>query len=185
MFPRLTVALAALALAAAAPVLAQSKKAGSFDKQDQQFFRSLAQGNMAEVEAGKLAQQQASSSEVKKFAEHMVKDHGKMLQEQQSMAKSKGVEMPKQTNKDQQAAMKMLKQAKGEKFDTAFIGQMVKDHEEALHLAQDAAKRASDPQFKAMAEKAAPEIQKHLAMAKQLSDKASAGGSAAPKKSSK
>jgi putative membrane protein len=36
----------------------------------------LAQANMAEVQAGKLAQQQAKSDEVKKFGEHMVQDEG-------------------------------------------------------------------------------------------------------------
>lgn len=178
MLMQFTAALAALAFVAASPALAQTKK-GSFDKQDQTYFRSLAQANMAEVQAGKLAQQQAKSAEVKQYGEHMVKDHGKMLEEQQSMAKSKGIEMPKQPNKDQQASMKKLQQAKGEQFDRAFMAQMVSDHEKALKLAQDAAKKASDPQFKAMAEKAAPEIQKHLDMAKQVSDKASAGGTKA------
>ncbi len=178
MLMRFTAALAALAFVAAAPAVAQTKK-GSFDKQDQTFFRSLAQANLAEVQAGKLAQQRAKSDEVKQYGEHMVKDHSKMLQEQQSMAKSKGIEMPKQPSKDQQAAMKKLQQAKGEEFDRAFMSHMVSDHQKALKLAQDAAQKASDPQFKALAEKAAPEIQKHLDMAKQVSDKASAGGSKA------
>jgi hypothetical protein len=34
----------------------------------------------------------------------MVQDHSKLLQEQQSMAKAKGVSMPKQPNKEHQAA---------------------------------------------------------------------------------
>jgi predicted outer membrane protein len=34
---------------------------------------------MAEVEAGKLAQQKAKSEEVKKFGEHMIQDHGRLL----------------------------------------------------------------------------------------------------------
>ena len=37
---------------------------------------------------------------MKKFAQHMVEDHGKMLQEQRTMAKSKGVSLPRQPKKE-------------------------------------------------------------------------------------
>jgi putative membrane protein len=198
MLTKIAVVLATLALAAASPaVLAQSKqssdkqaasqsqKKGSLAKEDQKRFRDMAQANMAEVEAGKLAQQQARSDAVKKYGEHMVEDHGKMLDEQQQMAQSKGLEMPKQPNKEQQSAMKKLQSAKDGQFDKAFMSQMVKDHEKALKLVRDSAKNAKDPELKAMAQKAEPDIQKHLQMAKQLSDQASAGASAAPKKTSK
>ena len=46
-----------------------------------------------------------------------------------------------------------------------------------LRLAQDTAKNAKDPELKAMAQKAAPDIEKHLQEAKELSDRASAGAS--------
>lgn len=205
MNPRFTAALVGLALGASAPAaLAQSapadkrassktasqeldkqkqQKKGSLAKQDQQYFVSMAQANMAEVQAGKLAQQQAKSDEVKDYGEQMVEDHGKMLEEQRSMAKSKGVQLPAQANKEQQAAMKKLQGAKGEQFDRAFMSQMVKDHEKALKLARDAAKNAKDPELKAMAENAAPDIEQHLQMAKQISDKASAGRTSGAKKS--
>jgi putative membrane protein len=46
--------------------------------------------------------------------------------------------------------------------------QMVKDHQAALKLARDTAKNARDPQLRAAAEKAVPEIRKHLEMARQV-----------------
>ena len=48
---------------------------------------------------------------------------------------------------------------------------MVKDHEDALKLAKEAASEAKDPDVKALAEKATPHIQKHLEMARQLAGK--------------
>lgn len=198
MLMKLTVAFSALALAAASPsVMSQAKpskekqassqaqKKDDLAKEDQKFWHDFAQANMAEVEAGKLAQQKAKSDEVKKFGEHMVQDHGKMLEEQQKLAKSKNRQMPKEPSKHQQANMKKLQDEQGEQFDRAFMSQMVKDHEQALKLTQDAAKNAKDPELKAMAQKAAPEIEKHLQMAKQTSDKASAGGTAKSGRSNK
>jgi putative membrane protein len=182
----LTLALATCAALVASPgLLAQmkdkkdasaqteQKKKGGLAGQDRKYFQEIAQANLAEIETGKLAQSKASSDEVKKFAQHMVDDHGKMLQEQQTMAKSKGVSLPKQPKKEHRSALKKLEAASGEKFDRAYMEQMVKDHEKTLKLVQDAAKNAKDPELKQAAQKAAPEVQKHLDMAKQIASKKS------------
>jgi putative membrane protein len=136
--------------------------------QDMKFMREMMQANLAEVRAGKMAASKASSGEVKKYGQHMVDDHSKALSENRSLAKAKGVQAPSQPAKKHQEAMKKLDQEKGEGFDKAFMQQMVKDHEDALKLHQDAAKSAKDPQLKAAAEKSVPVIQKHLEEAKQI-----------------
>jgi len=180
---KLTLVLAACAaLVAAQGASAQSsdrkdaasrsaQKKGGLAGEDRKLFQELAQANLAEVDAGKLAQKKASSDDVKKFAQHMVEDHGKMLEEQRAMAKSKGVSFPRAPKKDQQSALKKLEGASGEKFDRAYMEQMVKDHEKALKLAQDAAGKAKDAELKQAAEKATPEVQKHLDMAKEIAAK--------------
>ena len=155
-----------------------ASQSGKLARQDARYFREMAQGNLAEVQAGKLAQERASADEVKQYAERMVEDHGKMLSEQQAMAQSKGVQMPEEPSRAQQRAMKRLQDQKGERFDRAYMSQMVQDHEKTLKLVRDAAKNAKDPQLKAMAQKAAPDIEQHLQMAKQISDTAAAGGTA-------
>ena len=97
------------------------------------------------------------------------------------MAKSKGIEMPKSVSKEHRQAMEKLKEAKVEQFDRAYMSQMVEDHQKAVKLVQEAAKEAKDPELQAMAQKAEPELQKHLKMAKQISDQAAAGGTAKKK----
>ena len=144
----------------------EAKKKSELEGQDMKFLREMAQGNLAEVQAGKMAQGKAQNPEVKKFAQHMVEDHGKALSENRSLAKSKGVQLPSAPAKKHQDAAKKLEQASGARFDRAFMQQMVKDHEDALKLHQEAAKTAKDKELKAAAEKAVPVIQKHLEMAK-------------------
>ena len=196
---KLTLAvLASAALLASPTLLAQSKdkdskdasakteqkKKGGLAGQDRRFFTDMAQANMAEVETGKLAQQKASSEDVKKFAQHMIDDHGKMLQEQQSMAKSKGAQLPKQPKKEHQSALKKLEGTSGAEFDRAYMEQMVKDHEKTLKMLQDASQKAKDPELRQAAEKATPDVQKHLDMAKQLASKSGAAGQGDAKKKS-
>ena len=184
---KLTLALAACAaLFATTGAIGQSKdtkdpstqtqKKGSkssLDRADRKHFREIAQANMAEVQAGKLAQSKASSNDVKKFAQHMVDDHSKMLKEQETMAQSKGVALPKEPGKAEKSALKKLQSESGAQFDKSYMQQMVKDHEKALKLVQDTAKTAKDAELKQAAEKAAPEVQQHLDMAKQLASQKS------------
>ena len=185
---KLTLALAACAaLCVSSGGLAQSsdtkststkseQKKSSLDRADRKHFREIAQANMAEVQAGKVAQTKASSDEVKKFAQHMVDDHSKMLKEQESIAQSKGVSLPKEPARSEKSALKKLQSASGAQFDKSYMQQMVKDHQKALKLVQDTAKSAKDPELKQAAEQAAPEIQKHLDEAKEIAGKTSQSG---------
>jgi putative membrane protein len=142
----------------------------SMSKQDAKLLEELARANMAEVALGKLAEQKASSDDVRKFGKHMVDDHAKMLDQGGKIAKSKNVEPPTAPDNKQQASQKKLESLSGEQFDRAFMEQMVKDHEQALKLV-NRAQKASDPELKAMAQEAAPEVEQHLKMARELSSK--------------
>lgn len=163
---RIIVCGAAACIAFATPAFGQQEaKKGA---EDAKLLRDLAEANLAEVQAGKVALEKASSGEVKKFAQHMVDDHGKMLKELQTLAQSKQVKLPQSPAAKHQAALKKLHGASGEAFDKAYMQQMVKDHEQALKLAQGASKKARDAEIKAAAQKAAPEIEQHLQMARKI-----------------
>lgn len=153
---RLFAVLAALALAL--PAYAQK---------DSKILRQLAQANMAEVQAGKVGAQKATEDDVKRFGERMAEGHGEQLAELRKIAKSNKVDLPSGADKKDQEALKKLEQTqKGRAFDRAYMAHMVKAHEEALKLHQNAAKNAEDKDVRAAAEKAIPDIRQHLDTAK-------------------
>jgi putative membrane protein len=168
-------ACALLAIGALTPAQAQhsaAKPAGvassALSKQDQGYFDALAKANLGEVYAGKIGRDKAATSEVKKFAQHMVDDHGKMFEEQRALAKKKNVALPASAEEKNKDAMKKIERLAGADFDRAFMQQMVKDHEAAVKLAQEVAAKATDPELKAAAQKALPDIQQHLQSAQAL-----------------
>jgi putative membrane protein len=176
---------AAVAAFLAFPLQAQDKGAkrdSPLSKNDRQALMRLAQADMAEIEAGKLAQEKASSPEVKKYGEHMVQEHTKMLEEGKQVAQSKGVKPPASTDKKHQAAAKKLQGLSGEEFDRQYLAQMVKDHAEVLKLAQKTAKETKDADLKAHVQKGEPHVKEHLEQAKKLQASlgASAGSSRKP-----
>lgn len=177
---------AAAALFAAGPVSAQSpdksaatqKSAKGGQSGDAKQMKELAIANMAEIEAGKLALEKAQDPKVKEFAQHMVDDHTKLLDELKQLAQANNVELPGAPDAKHQKLMKKLQGLSGEKFDREYMQAMVKDHRDALKLAQRTAKGAKDEELKSAAQKAAPEIQDHLKMAQDISksEKRSASG---------
>ena len=146
----------------------QSKDDSKLAKQDRQAMHKLAEANMAEVAAGKVAQDKATNEQVKEFAKHMVEDHGKALEEMKQMADGKSVKLPDEPSKKHQSAMKKLEGLSGAEFDRQYMAQMVKDHEETLKEARKAAKDAKDPQVREAAQKMAKEVEQHLDKAKSL-----------------
>jgi predicted outer membrane protein len=61
---------------------------------DRNFIMKAAESGMEEVEMGQLALKQASSEEVKQFAQHMIDDHSKANSELMQLAQSKGITLP-------------------------------------------------------------------------------------------
>jgi putative membrane protein len=177
-------------LLASACVLASALSASAFAQQDKprettnaksekradaKRLRDIANANLAEIEAGKLATTKASNADVKKFAQQMVDDHGKELQELQKLAQAKNVDLPSAPDAKHQRAMKKLQGLSGADFDREYMRMQVKDHRDAHKLAERTGKRAEDEQLKAAAQKAAPEIQEHLKMAQQIAGQQKGG----------
>lgn len=141
-------------------------------KEDQDTVTKIAQANMAEIQAGQMAAQKGTSSEVKSFANQMVSDHGKAGDELKSLASNKAVTLPAETDAEHKAAAdKLSKTAAGLSFDRAYMEAMVKDHEKAASVFEKTSKDAKDPDLKNWASKTLPTIQNHLKMAKDLAPK--------------
>ena len=142
-------------------------------------MKKLAWHNLAEIEAGKLAAGKAENPKVKEFGQHMVDEHGKMLEELRKLAATKGVQLPDKVGMREQAETLMkFKTASGADFDRRYMTEMVKDHEKDVQETADIAARAQDAEFKSAVEKANARIKEHLQMARDVAG-AAAGGSAA------
>jgi putative membrane protein len=126
---------------------------------DKAFMKDAAEGGMMEVAMGRVAEKNASDSQVKNFGAQMVKDHGKANNELKGLAKQENVELPAE------------KEAGKWKSDKDYMDMMVKDHEKDLAAFEKQAKEGSDPDVKTFASKTAKVVRKHLDMAKEIDGK--------------
>ena len=159
--------LAAVAACTAVPSLAA-------DKATQKFVTEAIQGNLAEVEMGKLAQDKGATDGVKNYGKELADDHSAANQKATALANSIGVTPPTEPTKKQKAEHDKLAKMSGAAFDRAFIKAMIADHKKDIKTYQQQAKKQSEAaQY---AKDTLPVLQKHLedVQALQKSDKSAA-----------
>lgn len=137
-------------------------------KSDKRFIRKAAQGGLAEVELGKLAQQRGSSQEVRDFGQRMVTDHSQANDKLMTIAQSLNVEVPTTLDKKDQATLEKLQSLHGAAFDRAYSRDMRADHRTDIREFEHVAMHGHDPQVRQFAESTLPTLKEHLAMAEKL-----------------
>jgi len=141
---------------------AASTSSAPADKNDSTFAVTAANDGMAEVTAGKVAQEQAVSKRVKAFAAMMVTDHGKANDELAAIAKTKNIILPTSPDAEKQKMVTDMSKMKGKSFDKDYVNGMVDGHEKAVKLFTDASQNCKDTDLKAFATKTLPTLKMHL-----------------------
>jgi putative membrane protein len=135
---------------------------------DSDFAKDAAQGGMAEVKLGQLAQDKGTSEAVKEFGKRMVDDHSAANDKLKSIAEQETVNLPTSLNKKDQATYDKLSKLSGDAFDRAYARDMVKDHQDDIAAFRQEASNGQDPQIKSFASETLPTLQDHLKMAREM-----------------
>ena len=138
---------------------------------DRNFVMEAAAGGMMEVEAGNIAQQNASSQRVKDFAAMMVRDHSKANDELKALAASKNVMLPDSLPADMRQHMQEMQKMKGKSFDNHYMSMMVDDHNKDVSKFEKASNSASDADVKAFPARTLPVLKTHQDSAKAVKSK--------------
>jgi putative membrane protein len=160
------------------PAWAQStmaKPEAKADKGSQAFITKAIEGNYAEVEMGKLAQQNGHTDGMKSFGQMLVTDHSSANEKAIAAAKEIGVTPPTGPTAKQKHEYERLSKMKGASFDKSFAQHMVTDHKKDISEYEREAKK-HDPVGR-YANESLPVLRKHLHTAESLEK--SAGKSAA------
>jgi putative membrane protein len=141
---------------------------------DTQFAKKAAQGGMAEVKLGQLAQEKGTSDTVKKFGQRMVEDHTKAGDELKRAAAQDNITLPDTISAKDKATYDELSKLSGAAFDRAYARDMVKDHEEDIADFNKEANGGKNAAIKDFATQTLPTLQDHLKEAKEMRQNVSA-----------
>lgn len=132
------------------------------DEGDAKFAVDAANGGMAEVALGKLAEGKAVNAKVKEFAAMMVADHTKANDELMALAQAKNITLPQSVSTEKQSVMDELTKKSGKDFDKAYVDQMIDDHKKTISMYEDASKNLKDADMKAFVDGKLPTVKAHL-----------------------
>ncbi len=129
---------------------------------DESFYKNAAEGGLAEVQAGTLAQEKGSSAKVKDFGAMMVKDHSAANDKLKAIATSKSIDLPKSASIGQMANKAKLEVLSGDTFDKSYIKGQIKAHRETIALFKKEIASGQDADAKAFASATLPTVRAHL-----------------------
>ena len=134
-------------------------------------------GGMAEVELGKLAQQNAQNDDVKQFGARMVQDHTDANQQLMPILSAKDFTVPSSSTRSTARRMDRLSKMRGAEFDRAYMREMVQDHDKDVKKFRQEAEHGNDADLKSFAQNTLPVLEQHLKMAHDTSKSLTAVGS--------
>lgn len=155
--------------AAAAPLHAAQGTA-PLSEADRNLVVDMARANLGEIEAARMAQVKTKNPQVKQFAQRMIAEHGKALEDMRQLAQSKGVSLPATADSQHRKLGQSLNALSGAAFDRRYVAQSgVDDHKRAHALLLRVQTQAEDADVKALAAKMLPVVDQHLHAIEQLS----------------
>jgi putative membrane protein len=176
--------LTAIVFASATALMAQAPPAAPRSKPDQpaapqaathpdnhaagadlEFARKVAAGGAAEVELTMMAEQKASSPDVRSLASRLHTDHMKANDELKKIASQKGWELPASPTPEQKTTKIKLEKLSGAEFDREFVNTMVTNHRANIPNFQREADKGADPDVKNFASMVLPTLKEHLDLA--------------------
>jgi putative membrane protein len=141
----------------------------SLSSGDKKAMMDMAQADINEVAAGKIAVGKAQSPDVKAYAQQMIDDHTAALTKVQAVAQQKGVTLPTEPDSAHKAMAAKMEKMSGDAFDKAYMQNGgVKDHTMVHTKLMSDAKKIKDADVKALADQHAPVVEQHLKSAQQM-----------------
>jgi putative membrane protein len=146
----------------AALMIAAPLAAFAASNPDAAFYKNAAEAGIAEVEAGKLAQDKGGSQQVKDFGAMMVTDHSAANDKLKALASSKDITLPSSSSVGQMANKAKLDVLSGDTFDKSYIKGQLKAHRQAVALFKKESTAGQDSDAKAFATATLPTLRSHL-----------------------
>jgi putative membrane protein len=167
------------------PAFGKTKaRAATTPGSDQEFVMKAAKADMTEVELGKLAENKASSDEVKTFARHMVDDHQKALDHLKTIAQNEKMNLPTAIDQKDEGAKTQLEKLSGQAFDRAYMRAMVRDHRLDVAEFKAESMNAKSAELKQYASTTLSTLEDHLKLAQRTDRSVVAAAKPASKKPS-
>jgi putative membrane protein len=130
----------------------------------------LHESDRKEIDAGKLAQKQGQSPQVRDYGKMLVKDHTAADKKVADLAKKENLPLTDATPASGAGPDHMKDMAAGSNFDEKFMRDMVEDHRKDIAAVTEARDSTTDDKLKKLLTDLLPTLQKHEDVAQKIVD---------------
>lgn len=131
-------------------------------EKDAQFLMDVTAGNMGEIKLAQLAQQKASSQDVKDLAKMLETDHSAVLSEARTFGSNRSVTLPNEEKPEGKDAYNMLNKKTGKEFDKDWCEHMIDMHKKGIAKFENAQNDLADADLKSWVGNTLPKLRTHL-----------------------
>ncbi len=144
------------------------------------IIKKLHAQSVLDAETAKLASERSQDAETRRFADALARDHKRVGEKLEELAKSRGITLSKDTalSSGQKAHVEEMGRMSASEFEAHFKEMMVQDHGKLLddiRTALDEANRSGDRELAAVLEDVRPTIAEHHAAARTFGQTGSMG----------
>jgi putative membrane protein len=133
---------------------------------DEEWLMMSIEGDLFEIQGGKIAQQKGESQQVRDLGATLVSDHTKSLADATDLAKKLGIDVPDEPSPSQQWELRVVSSFSGNAFDRWYSDLEVQDHIQDIQEAQDEVDKGRNHEIREDAEDEIPTLQHHLELSK-------------------
>lgn len=149
-----------------APSPGGTAASGPLSNADRMFLSDATQDARFEIATGRLAGDHAAATAVRSFGQRMVADHGKELQQLQTLDRDFGVSPPSGFAADQQDLLSIWTGVRGGAFDCSYAPTIYAMHTTDVHVFMAAAAHSGNAQVRQFAAAQLPVLNQHLQQAR-------------------
>lgn len=151
--------------------IAQTPKDDALDSgANNEFVAKAAIGNMMEIESSAHMIKLTENRDIQNLATIMVKDHTAAKRELANIAKQQKIFVPQTLPIAQKQMLTRIDSLKEDERNSYYVELMVKEHEKAVALFEQASKQESNAELAKFAANKLPGLKHHLAEAKRVWD---------------
>jgi putative membrane protein len=132
------------------------------NKNNSQFVVEVAAANYYEIGVSKYAASSTANKDVKGFAEMMVTDHTKALDNLKAVAQRQNIMIPSEDTAKVNSTIKSWQGKAPEEFNKAYISKMVDDHKATLDKLNKADTAITNTDIHSWIEATLPVVKEHL-----------------------
>ena len=138
---------------------------------EKNFIADVEKANIKERSLGRIVLAKSQNKDVRDYAQMLVDDHTKALQDLVDLMEKKGISERNGLPEVKHEAESKLMGLSGPAFDHKFADHMVADHDQEISKFRQEARMADDKDLKDYVLKMIPILEKHLQKAQELDGK--------------